>query len=228
MSSPNLKFPVFKEGWRVQRDGAGTQQTEIKNMKSLSEIFNSEAVANGQDKPCRQLSAAGGSNDTVPDSLGNKIKVVADADYSERLAILRKMIAENKRPRKQDSQLYSDTDLLALPLPTLRDLYSSTPSEAAVNVTGEPSKISDKGTINLAACFDAENSLTLLSARSCTSSAGSEDVERYRLIQSMVRLGQMPIKEDGFTHFNDKELLALPIITLKALAANCVRTVRVV
>jgi hypothetical protein len=94
----------------------------------LARIFDFENRVTGGG--IRTLSASGGSNDH-------------DADYSEKLKLLRKFISENKRPKKTDGMLFADNELLNLPFETMKALYANTVSETSPDPshkTGEDSQ----------------------------------------------------------------------------------------
>jgi hypothetical protein len=177
----------------------------------LGRLFNLENLI--QDTQLRLLSAAGGSNDH-------------DADYSEKLKLLRQYIASGKVCRKADGTPYGDNELLAMPFDKFKQLYDGTPATDAPGTRGDNAEQPDvkkapgwqPQSVDLARVFTDDRALTLLSAKlDCSTFTG--DAARADILYKIVKIGRMPMKEPG-KYFTADELLQAPVDTLRLLLAN--------
>jgi hypothetical protein len=181
----------------------------------LGRIFELERLESDRRfSPFSLLSAAGGSS-------------ANDADYSERLKLLRTLIRENKRICKPGGGIYSDQELLSMPFDKFNELYGQAESADSTNITGAKIPANDgKTVVNLTSLFNMENSLTLLSARVGTSKADRGDATRYSILKNMLETNRIPRKPGGSEYFTAEELAAMDLGLLEMLNNNCVPTTR--
>ena len=212
MNVANLKFPIVKGLGPLHclsvdaRSEQNFDHHENNNMKkSLSEIFNEEAVGSGRS--IHSLSAAGGTNDH-------------DADQSERLKLLRRFISEKQQPCKPGGQPYSDTDLLSMPYSKMKEIFDATPNLAGNEITSSGKVKTMSASAWMTGKFELENAATTLSSRLDRSASGADSKRRLEVLREIVQSGGLPLKADGFTPYNEKELLELPVETLRLLAVN--------
>lgn len=155
-----MRFPIIRGGFRSQLspealkesvtrhvfDSAHNQQPfEIKTMSTrpidLNRIFDLENII--AERRLQLLSASADEK---------------DADYSERLKLLRDAIKLGKRPRRADGKPMSDQELLSMPFDKMRELLANTPGDG---VDEQPKTLSATGTIRnvrpLAEILDEEN-----------------------------------------------------------------------
>jgi hypothetical protein len=171
-------------------------------MKTLSEIFTAE-----NSRTPHLLSAAGGSNDH-------------DADASEKLKLLRKVIGEGKVLRKPGGTIYSDDELLALPYNSFLALYMASPAENPPGRRGEsPDEVKTCAAVDLRDVFNSENGLTLLSAKLDRTPFGADQAEKVEVLESFLALGKLPKDENGKI-LKVEKLIELPTPTLKLLLAQ--------
>jgi len=192
-------------------------------MKTLSQVFNDESRASGQDRPFRTLSADGGTN-------------IKDATGARRLEIMNLCGKLGKVLRGPDGRQLTSNDIMAMPLDDLEALFKATPADP--NCANQSSNADTQNVSRgvgdgtqpvalMAAVFNAENAcLKLLSVRFDSSRDAAEDALRLKTIRSMITKNRIPLKEDGFTYFSESELLAMAMPTLRTLAVNSQKTVR--
>jgi hypothetical protein len=177
----------------------------------LGRLFNLDNLIN--DTRLRLLSAAGGSNDH-------------DADYSDRLKLLRKFISMGRVPRKPGGDIYTDAELLCLPLDKMQKLYDETEPTMPAGERGQnPEQLAItkmNASVDLARVFNDERGLQLLSAKLDRSTFGKDESIRANILREFVRMGRMPLKKVGVP-FTAEEMFEIPIETLKVLAANVKR-----
>jgi hypothetical protein len=198
--------------------------TENKIMKTLAQCFNEEAQRNGTGSPFRTLSAAGGTNDK-------------EATGDRRLQIMNDCgrLGKILRDPVTGRQLTSN-DIMSMPLDDLEALFKKTPADSSLahpegdgNFVRKSEGVGDgtQPVALLAAVFNAENACTkLLSARFDNGRDAAEDTLRFKTIRSFLTENRLPVKADGFTTFSERELIEMPLATLRMLAVNTRKTIR--
>jgi hypothetical protein len=142
--------------WDLHFFSADLNPSKIMNVPiDLSRIFNLENfIADRREAHLHLMSSDGGSNDH-------------DADFSERLKLLRDAIKRGKRPLRADTTPMPDTELLSMPLDKMRELLKNTPDGGVEAhdtkiTTGQPTTLSASGDVRkvrktMAEIFDEEN-----------------------------------------------------------------------